>query len=395
MQRHGKHVPPSFYHLFARDSVAFADQHSQGKLVSVLEGGYSDRALCSAALAHVTGLAGEAEGDEGEWWKLENLIAVEKVAKKMAAAAAGVEGTPRRRQAELPPWLNTTSKAFAAFERACGKNVVALTPSAGGGSGGGRGAGAVVDSPSLGVGAGRVLRTRKSRAAFEQVSKGRGVQTSPTKASPSKKASPTKARASAPNAVPVTPVKSEDAQMETETPTRTSASDLPNAPLQQDIPQPSLEVQTPIRTSAPLAQPSIQQDTPQPQTTMFTPPQSAPATSWISHQPAFAYSNLQQPATPRTATAAQDLLSLHYGAAAAEEEKDAPASPDPDAPQQQHRMAMPGDLTSALAAFSSMSLDKQDSPPKTEHEAQPGASLYPTLPPAGQFRSPPRPGPQL
>ena len=42
MQRHGKHVPPSFYHMFARDAVHFADAHADGKLVSVLEGGYSD-----------------------------------------------------------------------------------------------------------------------------------------------------------------------------------------------------------------------------------------------------------------------------------------------------------------------------------------------------------------
>ncbi|KAJ1021107.1 hypothetical protein NDA16_003893 [Ustilago loliicola] len=97
MQRHGKHVPPSFYHTFARDAVHFAESHAQGKLVSVLEGGYSDRALCSAALAHVTGLAvptglGQERGQEGreeEYWKLENLIAVEKVAKRMAAYAAG------------------------------------------------------------------------------------------------------------------------------------------------------------------------------------------------------------------------------------------------------------------------------------------------------------------
>ncbi len=77
---------------------------------------------------------------EAEYWKLENLIAVEKVAKKMAAHAAAANAavsggggqsantTPKRtRQAELAPWLATTSKAFAAFERACGKsNVVAL-----------------------------------------------------------------------------------------------------------------------------------------------------------------------------------------------------------------------------------------------------------------------------
>ncbi len=70
----------------------------------MLEGGYSDRALCSAALAHVSGLAGE--GEEEEWWKLDNLLAVGRVAKRMAAhaAEAGANTTPKRRQAELAPW---------------------------------------------------------------------------------------------------------------------------------------------------------------------------------------------------------------------------------------------------------------------------------------------------
>lgn len=74
MSRHGRKVPTSFYHRFTVDTRAFADKYSQGRIVSVLEGGYSDRALCSGAMAHLCGLAstGNTNVDEN-WWSLENL----------------------------------------------------------------------------------------------------------------------------------------------------------------------------------------------------------------------------------------------------------------------------------------------------------------------------------
>ncbi|SJX65236.1 related to HOS3-Trichostatin A-insensitive homodimeric histone deacetylase (HDAC) [Sporisorium reilianum f. sp. reilianum] len=258
MQRHGKHVPASFYHTFARDAVHFADAHAQGKLVSVLEGGYSDRALCSAALAHVTGLAsgGDAEA-EAEYWKLENLIAVEKVAKKMAAHAAATVAevgnvTPKRRQAELAPWLALTSRAFAAFEQACGKpHVVALGASAMPMRGAARSSATMstsaLSSPATGAG-GRVLRDRalKTRpGAFDSATStpqprraGSPTKATPTRAaaataknSPSKKTSPSKASVAAgpfgAPAMPETPVKVEGVEtmaMDTETPTRVAGA---------------------------------------------------------------------------------------------------------------------------------------------------------------------------
>ena len=108
MSRHGRHVPTSFYRRFARDALTFADEHAKGRLISVLEGGYSDRALTSGVMSWIAGLAegpsvqvktdstlgqnsgtkhaeveyktgvgGGALADEN-WWKLENLIAVSK-----------------------------------------------------------------------------------------------------------------------------------------------------------------------------------------------------------------------------------------------------------------------------------------------------------------------------
>jgi hypothetical protein len=71
MQRHDRRVPVSFFSRYTRDIAAFADTHCRGRVVSVLEGGYSDRALTSAAMGHVVGMLGQ-EG-KGEWWDNENI----------------------------------------------------------------------------------------------------------------------------------------------------------------------------------------------------------------------------------------------------------------------------------------------------------------------------------
>jgi histone deacetylase HOS3 len=78
MSRHGRKVPASFYHRFTRDACAFSDRYALGKLVSVLEGGYSDHALISGTMAHFTGLVdviGRNGADEG-WWSIDSLIKV-------------------------------------------------------------------------------------------------------------------------------------------------------------------------------------------------------------------------------------------------------------------------------------------------------------------------------
>jgi len=62
MQRHKVHVPTGFYARFARESVALAEDEGtgcNGRVVSVLEGGYSNRAIMSGVLAHLVGLAYE------------------------------------------------------------------------------------------------------------------------------------------------------------------------------------------------------------------------------------------------------------------------------------------------------------------------------------------------
>jgi histone deacetylase HOS3 len=65
----------SFFAKITRDIRAFADKYANGKLVSVLEGGYSDKALTSGALSHVAGFFGE-EPSQASWWNEENLESV-------------------------------------------------------------------------------------------------------------------------------------------------------------------------------------------------------------------------------------------------------------------------------------------------------------------------------
>lgn len=74
MSRHGRKVPTSFYHRFTEDACNFADRFAKGKIISVLEGGYSDRALTSGAMAHLCGMTAAANGKVDEaWWGVHNL----------------------------------------------------------------------------------------------------------------------------------------------------------------------------------------------------------------------------------------------------------------------------------------------------------------------------------
>ncbi|KAI0971428.1 hypothetical protein F4678DRAFT_432879 [Xylaria arbuscula] len=61
MQRHKVNVPTEFYARLTRDVVRLASEEGlgvDGRVISVLEGGYSDRALYSGVLSHLSGLAG-------------------------------------------------------------------------------------------------------------------------------------------------------------------------------------------------------------------------------------------------------------------------------------------------------------------------------------------------
>lgn len=63
MQRHSVNVPTEFYARITADLVKLSQEEDtgvEGRLISVLEGGYSDRALTSGVLSHICGLTTDA-----------------------------------------------------------------------------------------------------------------------------------------------------------------------------------------------------------------------------------------------------------------------------------------------------------------------------------------------
>lgn len=61
MQRHQVNVPTEFYARIAQDVVKLAAEEGlvvEGRIISVMEGGYSDRAISSGVFSHLSGLAG-------------------------------------------------------------------------------------------------------------------------------------------------------------------------------------------------------------------------------------------------------------------------------------------------------------------------------------------------
>lgn len=67
MQRHKVNVPTDFYAKFTADVVQMANEEGlgvDGRVISVLEGGYSDRALTSGILSHIAGLGDATTGIE-------------------------------------------------------------------------------------------------------------------------------------------------------------------------------------------------------------------------------------------------------------------------------------------------------------------------------------------
>lgn len=86
MQRHGYNLPTHFYQRFACDAIDLADRYASGKILSVLEGGYADRAITSGSFAFMIGLSGvtetSVERKSWEWWSVPRLTMLEKGSKK-------------------------------------------------------------------------------------------------------------------------------------------------------------------------------------------------------------------------------------------------------------------------------------------------------------------------
>jgi histone deacetylase HOS3 len=90
MQRHKVNVPTEFYARFTADVVRMSQEEGlgvDGRVISVLEGGYSDRALTSGVLSHLAGLgdsnvslyesASTGLEYESKWWSANHLSELE------------------------------------------------------------------------------------------------------------------------------------------------------------------------------------------------------------------------------------------------------------------------------------------------------------------------------
>ncbi|CCX34740.1 Similar to Histone deacetylase HOS3; acc. no. Q02959 [Pyronema omphalodes CBS 100304] len=105
MQRHQVNVPTDFFAKFTADAVALAEEYCGGRVVSVLEGGYSDRAITSGVFAHISGLSCVAPDQVGYipsqdginlpsvycerqviwdrlWWSVDHLQELERLTQK-------------------------------------------------------------------------------------------------------------------------------------------------------------------------------------------------------------------------------------------------------------------------------------------------------------------------
>lgn len=153
MQRHQVNVPTEFYARFTRDVVRLAEEDGlgvDGRVISVLEGGYSDRALMSGVLSHMSGLTSNdriakartlsnglahdmarrlgslnlngqsdrntddsdeqpTETFDTKWWALDRLEEIENLMNPPAPAAA-----PKKQRNAVPPTYSSTTQSFSA-----------------------------------------------------------------------------------------------------------------------------------------------------------------------------------------------------------------------------------------------------------------------------------------
>lgn len=79
MQRHVVNVPTAFYERFTREIVDLANTFCNGKIFSVMEGGYGDRAITSAASAHMLGLMSPSTPNASDCYSLSHLKVLEKL----------------------------------------------------------------------------------------------------------------------------------------------------------------------------------------------------------------------------------------------------------------------------------------------------------------------------
>lgn len=135
MQRHHANVPTDFYTRFTRDVVMMAEAESlgvDGRVISVLEGGYSDRALMSGVLSHMSGLTAATnpsrqramdrdlpnvgdvpreslEAFDTTWWSPSQLEEIENLINPRQPTAA-----PKKQRNESRPTYTSATQSYTA-----------------------------------------------------------------------------------------------------------------------------------------------------------------------------------------------------------------------------------------------------------------------------------------
>ncbi|KAK6454913.1 histone deacetylase [Scheffersomyces xylosifermentans] len=104
MQRHGINVPTSFYATFTKDVVKLAKIHTNGKVVSFLEGGYSDGALTTGIFSHLIGLNND---DEFLW---NNTWGTDQVMKELVKGCKKNWSPYKKPQSDITIWANEVIK---------------------------------------------------------------------------------------------------------------------------------------------------------------------------------------------------------------------------------------------------------------------------------------------
>ncbi|KAL6925537.1 hypothetical protein ACO0SA_000135 [Hanseniaspora valbyensis] len=56
MNRHGVNLPTSFYNYFTKDALNLAQYHTEGKIITLLEGGYDSKSITAGTFSALTGL---------------------------------------------------------------------------------------------------------------------------------------------------------------------------------------------------------------------------------------------------------------------------------------------------------------------------------------------------
>ncbi|KAI0304494.1 histone deacetylase domain-containing protein [Multifurca ochricompacta] len=128
MSRHNRRVPTSFFYRFTLDACAFANKWAKGRIVSVLEGGYNDKALLSGAMAHLTGLVdgGSAFREDHSrefWWspgnvqmREDNETNVRRTAREVSQETSCPISSLGTADTQSPPWFDRTSALLALFD---------------------------------------------------------------------------------------------------------------------------------------------------------------------------------------------------------------------------------------------------------------------------------------